>query len=127
MMSEDVINLNYKGDYFMEDEKQGIETLIDSKLLRKLIVGIGEVSEITGVPTRKLRYWEEKGIINSEQGSDGETRKYNYLNIKKILLIKELIDEGFTLDAAALRANKSIETFFKTFSELMSDDNNYKK
>ena len=127
MMSEDVINLNYKGDYFMEDEKQGIETLIDSKLLRKLIVGIGEVSEITGVPTRKLRYWEEKGIINSEQGSDGETRKYNYLNIKKILLLKELVDEGYTLDAAAAKVNKSIDTFFSTFSELMSDDNNYKK
>ena len=126
-MSEDVINLNYKGDYFMEDEKQGIETLIDSKLLRKLIVGIGEVSEITGVPARKLRYWEEKGIINSEKGSDGETRKYNYLNIKKILMIKEMLDEGFTLEAASLRTNKSIDTFFKTFSELMNNDDNYKK
>ena len=49
----------------MKNEKQGKEVLIDSELLRKLIVGIGEVSEITGVPTRKLRYWEEKGIIKS--------------------------------------------------------------
>lgn len=111
----------------MEDEKSKKEVFIDSELLRKLIVGIGEVSEITGVPTRKLRYWEEKGIINSEKGSDGETRKYNYLNIKKILMIKEMLDEGFTLDAASARTNKSIETFFKTFSELMNDDNNYKK
>ena len=111
----------------MKNEKQGKEVLIDSELLRKLIVGIGEVSEITGVPTRKLRYWEEKGIIKSEKGSDGETRKYNYHNIKKILSIKELVEEGYTLDAAAAKVEKNIETFFKTFSELMSDDNNYKK
>ena len=111
----------------MKKEKKGKEILIDSELLRKLIVGIGEVSDITGVPTRKLRYWEEKGIISSEKGSDGETRKYNYLNIKKILMIKEMVEEGFTLDAAAVKVNKNIETFFKTFSELMSDDNNYKK
>ena len=111
----------------MKNEKLEKEVLIDSQLLRKLIVGIGEVSEITGVPTRKLRYWEEKGIINSEKGFDGETRKYNYLNIKRIISIKELLDEGYTLDAAASRVDKNIETFFKTFSELMSDDKNYEK
>ena len=111
----------------MKNEKLEKEVLIDSELFRKLIVGIGEVSDITGAPTRKLRYWEEKGIIDSVKGSDGETRKYNYLNIKKILMIKELVDEGYTLDAAAVKVEKNIETFFKTFSELMSDDNNYKK
>ena len=104
----------------MKKEKKGKEILIDSELLRKLIVGIGEVSDITGVPTRKLRYWEEKGIISSEKGSDGETRKYNYLNIKKILMIKEMVEEGFTLDAAAVKVNKSIDTFYKTFMELTS-------
>ena len=111
----------------MKNEKPGNEVLLDPELIRKLVVGIGEVADITGVPTRKIRYWEEKGIIVSEHNSEGETRKYNFFNIKKIIMIKELVDEGYTLDAAAAKVEKNIETFFKTFSELMSDDNNYKK
>ncbi|MGG3572955.1 MerR family transcriptional regulator [Bacillus gobiensis] len=88
--------------------------LLDFDLLKKLVVGIGEVSEITGVPTRKLRYWEEKAIIQSEKDGEGITRRYNYLNIKKILLIQELLEEGYTLDAAA----KKVETRMKTINDV---------
>jgi len=42
---------------------QGFEQ--DIFFLKNLVVGIGEVSEITKIPTRKIRYWEEKGIITS--------------------------------------------------------------
>ncbi|MFT4416944.1 MerR family transcriptional regulator [Fredinandcohnia humi] len=91
-------------------------TLLDYELLNKLVVGIGEVSEITGVPTRKLRYWEQKGIIKSENDIDGSTRKYNYLNIKKIILIKELLEDGFTLEAAA----KKVEDRMKNLNDLFN-------
>lgn len=57
--------------------------LLDFDLLGKLVVGIGEVSEISGVPTRQIRYWEEKGIIHSSKETEGTTRKYDYLNVKK--------------------------------------------
>ncbi|KAF5272516.1 hypothetical protein FQR65_LT17366 [Abscondita terminalis] len=46
----------------------------DSDFLDKLVVGIGEVSQITGIPARQIRYWEEKGIIASlteEEANDG--------------------------------------------------------
>ena len=76
------------------------ELLLDFDFLRKLVVGIGEVSQITGIPTRQIRYWEEKGIITSLTEEEGKNRRYDYLNIKKILLIKELLDEGYTLDAS---------------------------
>lgn len=92
--------------------------LLDFDLLSKLIVGIGEVSEMTGVPTRKIRYWEEKGIIQSENDSEGSTRRYNYLNIKKILLIKELIQDGYTLDAAASKVQARIDNINDTFKQL---------
>ncbi len=39
--------------------KKGKETVFDFEFLNKLIVGIGEVSEITGIPTRQIRYWED--------------------------------------------------------------------
>ncbi len=32
------------------------EQLLDFELLKKLVVGIGEVSDITGVPAIKIRY-----------------------------------------------------------------------
>ena len=74
----------------------------DYAILSKLIVGIGEVAEMTGIPQRQLRYWQDKGIIKTFSEHDKAiTRRFNYAEIKKIILIKELIDEGFTLDAAA--------------------------
>src|SRR5687768_5787738 len=76
--------------------------LEDYDFLRKLIVGIGEVSEITGIPQRQLRYWQEKGLIMTTVAAGSSiTRRFNYVEIKKILLIKELLEEGFTLEAAA--------------------------
>ncbi|MFT4073037.1 MAG: MerR family transcriptional regulator [Dysgonamonadaceae bacterium] len=73
----------------------------DMEFLNKLMIGIGEVSQITGIPIRQIRYWEEKGIITSLTEQEGKNRRYDYPNIKKMLLIKELMDEGYTLDAAA--------------------------
>lgn len=92
--------------------------LLDVELLGKLVVGIGEVSDITGVPQRQIRYWEEKGIIRSTKEGEGTTRKYDYLNIKKILLVKELMDDGFTLDAAARKVEERMRTINEVFAKL---------
>lgn len=91
-----------------------------------MIIGIGEVSDITGIPTRKIRYWEEKDAIQSEKNTERSTRRYNYLNIKKMLLIQERIDEGFTLDASIEKVEKRMATLNEAFSKLsdtMSDKN----
>ncbi|MGP7815949.1 MerR family transcriptional regulator [Niallia sp. 01092] len=101
-------------------DKQDLDGLLDFDLLKKLVVGIGEVSEITGVPTRKIRYWEEKGILESEKEGEGTTRRYNYLNIKKILLIQELLEEGFTLDAAAKKIEHRMKNMNDVFIKLAS-------
>lgn len=92
--------------------------LLDFDLLSKLVVGIGEVSEISGVPTRQIRYWEEKGIIHSSKETEGTTRKYDYLNVKKVLLIKELLDDGYTLDAAAKKSGRSNEKHQRSVCEI---------
>lgn len=72
------------------------------QFLTSVIVGIREVSDITGIPVRKLRYWEEKGIIEVVD-STSSIRQFNLGNIKKIILIQELIDDGYTLDGAAAK------------------------
>jgi MerR family transcriptional regulator, global nitrogen regulator len=82
--------------------------LFDVDIITRLVVGIGEAAEITGVPQRQIRYWESKGIINSLADQDVTTRRYCYANLKKIILIKELLDDGFTLDAAAKKVEDRI-------------------
>lgn len=104
-----------------------LDPLVDFELLKKLVVGIGEVSDISSVPARKIRYWEEKGYIESEKDREGATRKYNYLNIKKILLIQELIEEGYTLDSAAKKVEdrmKNMNEVFKKLSNSVSSEEN---
>ncbi len=90
----------------------------DFDFLEKLIVGIGEVSQITGIPTRQIRYWEEKGIIVSLTEEEGKNRRYDYKNIKKMLLIKELLDEGYTLDAAASKVKSRMIMIEETLMKL---------
>ncbi|MGL4860280.1 MAG: MerR family transcriptional regulator [Enterobacteriaceae bacterium] len=82
--------------------------------LDKVIVGISEVAEITGIPVRKLRYWESKGIIQTVD-PEASSHQFNLGNIKKIVLIQELLDEGYTLDAAARKVverTAKIKTLF---------------
>ncbi len=90
----------------------------DFEFLDKLIVGIGEVSQITGIPTRQIRYWEDKGIITSLTEAEGKNRRYDYKNIKRMLLIKELLDEGYTLDAATSKIKNRMEMIEDTLKKL---------
>lgn len=100
----------------MNNEEKNLS--FDYNFLEKLIVGIGEVSQITGIPTRQIRYWEEKGIITSLTEEEGKNRRYDYKNVKRMLLIKELLDEGYTLDAASEKVQKRLEIIEQTLTKL---------
>ncbi len=102
----------------MTNNNTSNDVLLDFDLLSRLVVGIGEVSDMTSIPRRKIRYWEEKGIIQSEKDAEGSTRRYNYINIKKVLLIKELLEDGYTLDAAAQKVELRMKSMNETFRQL---------
>ncbi|AJW62314.1 HTH-type transcriptional regulator TnrA [Elizabethkingia miricola] len=102
----------------MSDAMPNKDLSFDFDFLDKLVVGIGEVSQITGIPTRQIRYWEEKNIIESLTEEEGKNRRYNYENIKKMLLIKELMEEGYTLDASAEKVKKRMEMIEETLNKL---------
>lgn len=91
--------------------------LEDQEFLAKLLVGIGEVSEITGIPQRQLRYWQQKGIIRTVDDSSS-TRRFSYFEIKKITLIKEMLDEGYTLEAAAQKLEHRMARLNAVFKKL---------
>lgn len=67
---------------------------------------IGDASRITGVSQRKLRSWEGKHIPKPERIVCGERayRRYTQAQINLIARIKEYQDQGFTLSAAAKKA-----------------------
>lgn len=98
---------------------QKIEEIANAydEFLTKVIVGIGEVAEITGVPIRKLRYWQDKGII-SPVDVNASSRQFDLANIKKIILIQELLDDGYTLDAAAAKVSARVDKINSVFSLL---------
>lgn len=99
------------------------EALTDFEFLSKMVIGIGEVAEVTGVPTRQIRYWEDKGIIESVSKEGSKNRRYDYYQIKKMLLIKELMDEGYTLDAAVTKTAERLQHFNQMFEELKKVSN----
>lgn len=95
------------------------DRLNDKILLSKLLVGIGEVSVVTGIPQRQIRYWEEKGIITSVSAEkNASTRRYDYSTIKRMVLIKELLDEGYTLKAAVKKIEARYDKLQKAFKDL---------
>ncbi|OGT29723.1 MAG: transcriptional regulator [Gammaproteobacteria bacterium RIFCSPHIGHO2_12_FULL_35_23] len=98
-----------------------VETLADLEFLSKLMIGIGEVAEITRIPARQLRYWEEKGIIHALKTKRSTTRRYDYQTVKKIILIKELLEEGYTLKAATKKIATRLEKINTAFNKLKKD------
>lgn len=99
--------------------KSDMEILMDFDFLITVIVAIGEVANLTGIPQRKIRYWDEKGYIEPVDKTS-TYRQYDYLNIKKIILIKELVDEGYTLESAAKKVNERSEKISEVFKRLKS-------
>jgi DNA-binding transcriptional MerR regulator len=96
--------------------------LMDVDFLVSVIVAIGEVANITGVPQRKIRYWDEKGYIKPVD-KESTYRQYDYLNIKRIVLIKELLDEGYTLEVSAKKVIERCIKVEEVFQRLKSRNN----
>jgi len=109
-----------------EIDKADIEIMMDVEFLVSVIVAIGEVANITGVPQRKIRYWDEKGLIEPVDKSS-TYRQYDYLNIKKIVLIQEMLDEGYTLDTASKKVNERCARIAGVFKRLSALKNQEKK
>lgn len=68
-----------------------------------LLVGISELSKVTGVSPRQIRYWEQKGYIEST-GEKSGNRKFKLPMVIKVEIIKHFLDKGYTLIAAVDKA-----------------------
>ena len=82
------------------EAKPGEELLPSGKLYYR----IGEVSDITGVKTYVLRYWESEFRGMVPQKSRSKQRLYKRRDIEMILLIKKLLyEERYTIAGARQR------------------------
>ena len=68
------------------------------KLLGQLELGIGQAAHLCGVTIRQLSYWTDKGIVRPKER--GGSRIYNYPAIEKVCLIKQALDQGYSLEGA---------------------------
>lgn len=93
----------------------------------KLYFKIGEVSQLAGIPTYVLRFWEsEFKQINPRRTQSGQ-RQYKQSDVELILKIKHLLyDRKFTIQGAkrhllaATKASKS-ESPAATLTEIRSE------
>ena len=74
----------------------------------KLTFSIGDASKISGVPQKQIRSWEEKGYISKAERLVSGIRAYRRFTpsqVKNLHKMKEFLEKGFTLSAAAQKAN----------------------
>lgn len=58
---------------------------------------IGELADLSGTTPRQLRYYEQKGLIDSQRSSNGY-RSYSADIVEQVRQIRCLLDSGFTVD-----------------------------
>lgn len=77
--------------------------------LKRMQFKIGELSKMTDVSTRQLRYWEKKEFIHSlQREDDNDARVFGFKAYIKVRLIKTYLDEGYTLGAANDKSKSTI-------------------
>ncbi|GEL08779.1 MerR family transcriptional regulator [Salisediminibacterium halotolerans] len=59
----------------------------------KKVIGIGIISELTGLTERQIRYYEERKLIFPER-SNGGTRKYSFADVERLADIAEKMEDG---------------------------------
>ena len=82
-----------------------------SRGIKKLYYSIREVSELTGVESHVLRFWEKEfSQLNPKRGRSGN-RTYTERNIKVVLAIKDLLYvQKYTIQGAVkkLKIDRSV-------------------
>jgi MerR family transcriptional regulator, repressor of the yfmOP operon len=87
----------------MDDIKDGDE-----------ITPIGDLANSLGLTTRTIRYWEEVGILESVQRSDGATRGFTPYYVRRIKFIMKLKELGLTI--------KEMQDLYAAYGEAKQTD-----
>jgi DNA-binding transcriptional MerR regulator len=69
----------------------------ETALAKSQLLTVGELADKGGVNTRTIKYWEEKGLINPFQRTEGGFRLYRTEDILLVKFIKDLQTFNYTL------------------------------
>jgi DNA-binding transcriptional MerR regulator len=73
---------------------------------------IGDTSAMTGVSQKRIRHWESRGFIPVAARSicgDRAYRRFTQQQVDVIKKIKEYLDQGYSLAAAANKAKQALK------------------
>lgn len=62
---------------------------------------IGELSRRTNVKVPTIRYYEETGLLNAPERTEGNQRRYDAAGVERLSFIKHARDLGFSIEAIA--------------------------
>lgn len=60
-------------------------------------IGIGELSQLTGVKIPTIRYYEQIGLLRERLRSKGNQRRYDHGAVHRLLFIRRARDLGFAV------------------------------
>ncbi|KAA9004201.1 MerR family transcriptional regulator [Paenibacillus spiritus] len=66
---------------------------MSEKFKDKKVIMIGTVCELTGLSARKIRYYEERGLLFPGRSSAGN-RKYSFSDIEALMEIANQLEDG---------------------------------
>ncbi len=62
---------------------------------------IGELSRRTNVKVPTIRYYEESGLLDAPERTEGNQRRYDAAGLERLRFIKHARDLGFSIEAIA--------------------------
>lgn len=63
------------------------------------MLSIGDLSRHTGVKVPTIRYYEQMGLLDAADRTDGNQRRYETTDRDRLAFIKHARDLGFTIEA----------------------------
>jgi len=60
---------------------------------------IGDLSKRTGVKVPTIRYYEQMGLLNEADRSEGNQRRYEKSHLERLAFVRHARDLGLTIDA----------------------------
>ena len=90
-----------------EKKKLGLRPIDIRELMQRLRLGIGQAASLCDVSIRQLSYWTDKGIITPVD--EEKNRSYDYISLEKVALIKQALDQGYSLEGAVVEADNFLK------------------
>jgi len=62
------------------------------------MLSIGELSKRVGVKIPTIRYYEQMGLIDAPERSEGNQRRYSLAGMERLLFVRHSRELGFSID-----------------------------